>query len=209
MIAFLKSRLDAPFFVQIGANDGIRFDDLFQAVTEYRIAGLVVEPMKDAFAKLVKNYAPYPFVTPVNFAIDVGCGERALFRVDGARPDLPDFAEGIASFDAQHHHKSGIPSESIVIESVQCLTFQQLMEQYDVQAVDLLQIDTEGHDGQILLSIDWARWKPACIRFEYASLKAEEREQVARLLVSHGYSLFRDQENAFALHECIAVGSNR
>ena len=32
-------------FIQIGANDGVRFDDLYDFVSQRRCSGLVVEPL--------------------------------------------------------------------------------------------------------------------------------------------------------------------
>jgi len=57
------------FFVQIGANDGVFCDPIRNFVTRNRVAGIVVEPLKDYFRKLSENYRDYPMVKPVNVAI--------------------------------------------------------------------------------------------------------------------------------------------
>lgn len=56
-------------FIQIGANDGIRFDNLFFTVTDHKWSGLVIEPMKDYFERLKLNYRDNPEVIPLNLAI--------------------------------------------------------------------------------------------------------------------------------------------
>src|SRR5687768_3061043 len=38
-------------FVQIGANDGVRFDDLYQVVTNAQCSGIVVEPLPDMYQR--------------------------------------------------------------------------------------------------------------------------------------------------------------
>ena len=57
------------FFVQIGANDGVRFDNLYNFVTNNNCKGLVVEPIKDYFERLALNYRDYPDIIPVNVAV--------------------------------------------------------------------------------------------------------------------------------------------
>ena len=42
--------------VQIGANDGVRFDELDQFINEYKIQSLLVEPIKSNFEKLKIKY---------------------------------------------------------------------------------------------------------------------------------------------------------
>ena len=48
------------FFVQIGANDGVRNDPLWETVTRLRLRGLLVEPVPDLFARLKANYSDCP-----------------------------------------------------------------------------------------------------------------------------------------------------
>jgi hypothetical protein len=43
-------------FVQIGAHDGIRFDGLYDFVTQHRCEGIVVEPLPDIWERLRFNY---------------------------------------------------------------------------------------------------------------------------------------------------------
>jgi hypothetical protein len=68
LIDLLELRLrDNPdlCFVQIGANDGLRFDSLYAFVTSRRCRGLVVEPLKDYFERLQLNYRDYERIIPV------------------------------------------------------------------------------------------------------------------------------------------------
>ena len=50
--------------------------------------------------------------------------------------------------------------ERIVCEPVRTLTFDSLCARHGIDAIDLLAIDTEGHDWTILSGIDFARWRP-------------------------------------------------
>ncbi len=87
-------------FVQIGANDGIRFDGLYRFVTQQPCSGIVVEPLPDMFERLRANYADYPLIVPINKAIHETADRLPLFRVaPEALPRYPGWAGGIASLD--------------------------------------------------------------------------------------------------------------
>lgn len=43
-------------FIQVGANDGISFDNLYEFVTSHKSRGLVIEPLPHYFNRLRLNY---------------------------------------------------------------------------------------------------------------------------------------------------------
>ena len=48
--------------IQIGANDGVRFDELNSYIKKYRVKCILVEPIPKYFEKLRFNYKNYEFV---------------------------------------------------------------------------------------------------------------------------------------------------
>ena len=42
--------------VQIGANDGLRFDNINKYIKKYKPKSILVEPIKEYFNELKKNY---------------------------------------------------------------------------------------------------------------------------------------------------------
>ena len=48
------------FFIQIGANDGVRADESYDFITKNNLKGIVVEPLSDMFEKLCQNYIEHP-----------------------------------------------------------------------------------------------------------------------------------------------------
>src|SRR5262249_35234617 len=64
------------FFVQVGANDGVRSDPLRSLVLEHRLAGLLIEPLPDQYARLRENYAGQPQLRFENCAVAEHDGTR-------------------------------------------------------------------------------------------------------------------------------------
>jgi hypothetical protein len=93
-------------FVQIGANDGKKFDALYRfiAMNQAKVSGIVVEPIKDYFQELKFNYRWFPTILPADVAIHHDQKRMTMYRVDLAKQrKLPDWTKGIASFNPRHH----------------------------------------------------------------------------------------------------------
>jgi hypothetical protein len=126
-----------------------------------------------------------------------------MYRVDPAKaPQLSDWAQGIGSIRRHHHVLAGVPAEVMLMETVPCVTLEELLTQHAVDAVDLLQIDTEGYDAEILRMIDFDVCKPAIIHFEHGMpsgiMSAAEFKECAGLLIDNGYLIVTEQFDAVA-----------
>lgn len=159
-------------FLQIGANDGVMNDPIYQfnCKNRYRVSGFVLEPLPDLFEKLCKNYEICPDIKAVNLAIHETEDVMTLHRVrQGYLGDLSELAQGVASFDPNHWKKTSlIPSEDYIDKvDVKCMSFRNFIKKFKVKKLDLLLIDTEGYDFEILNSIDFTQIKPNIIRFEH------------------------------------------
>jgi FkbM family methyltransferase len=192
-------------FVQIGANDGKQFDALYRFITlnHKRVRGIVVEPVKDYFEELTFNYRNFPKIIPVNVAIHHSEKHMTMYRVDPAKQrHLPDWTKGIASFNPYHHELSNTPAEVMIQEEVQCVSLDELLDQYQIKTLDLLQIDTEGYDAEIIRHIDFKRIKPAVIRFEHrvpSRIMSEDTFlSTVERLHEHGYELAIEPHDATA-----------
>lgn len=178
------------FFIQIGANDGKRFDPIFEIVNELKLAGLVIEPVKSYFDELVSNYKKNPNVVPVNKAIYEENGKVSIFRVK-ENSTLPDWSHGIASLDSEHYKKSNTDKRNIIEEKVDAITFDSLFKKYNVKNVDLLQIDTEGYDYNLIKSFPFEVYKPSLIHFEHGLpnkiMSFEQFLEIHMMLVNLGY----------------------
>jgi len=179
--------------VQIGANDGVRFDDLYPIVTNGPFRGIVVEPLPDQFQRLQVNYAGHPQIVPINIAVHEHERALLLYRVSAqALPRYPGWADGIASFDREHLIRHGVESHDIEAVEVQCEPLMSLLRRTDMLDVDLLQIDTEGYDAAIVGMIDFELSRPQLIKFEHKNVDARTYGDTLRRLQGIGYRCSRE-----------------
>jgi FkbM family methyltransferase len=199
-----------PFFLEIGAMDGVSFDPLYAAARKFGWRGILIEPLQDLFEKLKDNYQNDSRLVFENVAISDTYETRTIYRVPYAvvkAGQVADWAAGIASFYLNRNAIGGLgtfPQDYdrirpfIVQEAVQCVPLQALLDRHSVERIDLVQIDTEGHDYHILKQIDLKRYKPYVVRFEARNLPSEERDAALGKLVEHGYDCYWDADDVIA-----------
>jgi FkbM family methyltransferase len=194
-------------FIQIGANDGILNDPIYNFNTRNKdlVSGYVLEPLPDIFEMLVENYKSCLNIKPINLAIHSHKDEMVMHRV---KPEfskkLHEFSQGIASFDENHWKKSKLLKDSKAIERVKvnCISFAKFIESNNINKLDLLLIDTEGYDYEILMSINFSIIKPKIIRFEHGFrnevMSRDEFLEVCKLLNANGYQIITESYDATA-----------
>ena len=175
---------EEPFtFLQIGANDGISFDNLFQLVTSRNCRGVVVEPVPFYFKQLESLYSAFETIVPVNLAIHAAEKNNHIYCVDPAQTaSLPKWVSGVASFNRGHLQQFDIPDKAILEVEIECIQLMQLIEQYGLDTLDLIQIDTEGYDAEVIAMIDFDRIRPSIIKFEHAHLTDKEIQSTHKIL---------------------------
>ena len=168
-----------------------------------KVKGILLEPMKEAYSKLVENYKDFPEIIKENLAIHNTEKEMTLYKIDSAKKEmLPKGAAGMASFSNNHHKLSNTPKEFIVEEKVKCISLEELMNKHKVEKLDLLQIDTEGYDAEIIMNIDFSKINPSIIHFEHGYMdKIMDRkklEEIMKFLNEKGYQIIIESYDATA-----------
>lgn len=193
------------FFVQIGANDGVSFDPIYNLVTRENVHGIALEPVVTIYEKLKENYSGYPNIIPVNKAIHKSEKEMVLYRVNPDNNQYPDWTIGTASFDKGHHDLSKISNDDITEEKVKCISLDDLISEYKINHIDLLQIDTEGYDYEIIKMIDFNKMAPAIISFEHGFsagiMNKEKLFEIQEILLGHKYNLVMLENDCIAYKE--------
>ena len=178
-------------FMQIGAFDGVKNDDLFEFICRHRLRGVLVEPQPRAFAALARNYRDQPQLKLLNVAISADVGSRPLY--------IPRRGTStVASFDRGHLLRHGLAGEDIVAHTVNCMPVAAALQAAGFDQVDLLQIDAEGYDYEILRTIDFSQLRPAIVRYEYRHLSQDDADRAVHLLAAHGYRFFVEQRDIVA-----------
>ena len=165
-------------FIQIGAFDGITGDPLRKYIDKCGWRGILVEPQTSAVNALRRLYANNDRIVIVKAALDRRCGTRTLFTVDSEA--VPAWAGGMASFQRQTiiKHSALIPEIETMIgeETVDCITFDDVLARLPVERIDLLQIDAEGFDRYLLSLFPFDRVRPAIVHWEVKHCTKEEKE---------------------------------
>jgi FkbM family methyltransferase len=179
-------------YLQVGAFDGVSGDPVYPLIERHGLKGVLVEPQRDAFARLQSNYARFDGFTFVNAAISDQDGSLTLYRI---KPEAqgPYWLHQIASLDRNvlMQHADRVPNLESLIEAerVRTITFATLLKETGVERIDLLQIDAEGYDAELLRLFDIPARRPAIVRFEHTHLSVADHARSVALLVSQGYKI--------------------
>jgi FkbM family methyltransferase len=125
-------------FFDVGANDGGTARLAASYFPQARI--IAFEPHPATFARLVKRMARQPRFEAYNLALGPQTGEVTLFeyrpsRINSLAPNAP--------------YAVRFPEKATTIP-VQCTTVDAFCALHEIDAVDVLKIDTEGFDMQVL-----------------------------------------------------------
>lgn len=202
------------FFIEVGSNDGAQHDHLRPFILSHSWSGIMVEPVPYVFERLRHNYGAIERVTLENVAIADRDGTVSFHHLreagDDERASLPEWYDGIGSFsrDVILGHVKEIPdiAERLVRAEVPSLTFESLCRKHAVCEIDLLLIDTEGHDWEIVCGIDLERRRPRLLIFEHFHLPARESMARRAHLSRHGYEVLEEGFDTFCLHRDAAAG---
>ena len=175
--AEVEASLEAPAgsFLQIGANDGSSDDDLaFQRI--YHSPGwrkVLVEPVRSALTRLRQATADLPGVTIVGAAVSGESGTRTMRVFPSTR--LSTLAPSVDGAER------GRPVR------VRCVDGPALFAEAGIATVDVLVVDTEGHD-RIVLGEVLRMATPGAIVLEFVNLDMAEQIAAIELLEARGYA---------------------
>jgi FkbM family methyltransferase len=201
---FTCSRRDAVF-VQVGANDGQTSDSVHPFVKRGVLRSYLIEPIPDLFKKLNQFYEGISNTILINAAIGRSGGEQIIYKVaDKGRWQGNVWAAQLATFDHSQMLRMGIREEEIEKVRINTLTLQDLVVQFNLGQINVLQIDTEGYDAEIVRSAMELEHLPQCICFEHAhfgnALPQKEVTDLYELLTQKGYYWSHDRLNTMAIH---------
>lgn len=200
--------------VQIGAFVGDSVNDplfgrLPQGLKRGNARLVAVEPVKEYFDELELSYADCPNVACENVAISNHSGVADFYRLGVNPADFgqPDWLRQLGSLkkermEALWDNYEGDPElqnfylRNRVVESVDCLTFSDLMKRHRISSIDLLQIDVEGHELEILSTINFSNTAIKFVNYESVLLQ-NNKWKAERLMKRSGYKCIEYDQDTF------------
>ncbi len=203
ILNFLFDQKKISYLIQIGANDGLRFDSLSYYIKKYKTKSILVEPIKDNFEDLKNNYKEYKNIIFENLAISVNDEISYLYKVNPLklRYYSGDHFIGITSFDINHLLKHGVKKNDIIKEKVNSISINDLIIKHSIDSFDLLFIDAEGYDGAIISDFLKSSLIRPIIIFEYLHVPNKDFKDLAKQLKKKKYIFFSLCENLFCFPE--------
>ncbi|MDP4201304.1 MAG: FkbM family methyltransferase [Bacteroidota bacterium] len=186
----------------VGANDGISHDFLYDFMINKNVVGIAIEPSLDIFNKLKNNFSIFPNIKLINKAVHPDKKEVILYRVDPLKYNqLPDWCNGIGSLFSEYHEKLAIDKKNIIEETVKADSLMNIFSEVEFsnRSIDLLQIDTEGFDFEIIKLIEFKKYHPKIIKYEYIHLTSQEQHDSITLLKHQGYICFSEGNDMLAI----------
>jgi FkbM family methyltransferase len=188
-------------FIQVGAADGLLHDPYREFILRSGTQGVFVEPLPRPFQQLKQNYAHKRGFHFANCAVGYPPGELKLFTLND-RDVAGESLLQMTSASEQVLRRSVTASEGAELAevaqiTVPCLTVEQIMEQYKIAGFDCVFMDIEGHEGNVLLNMDFSLVRPTLIAYEHMHL-GDSREQLTRFLSVRGFRIEECHQDTIA-----------
>ena len=196
--------MEMKTFIEIGSCD---FDTNIDLISSGKWRGIMVEPTEKYFANLTRLVADNPHrenLVLQNIAISDYDGmiefAEAKDMSTGSR-GLGAWRRGISSVVSDNHKGErlfDLGDNKQFIEhtrQVPCMTLDSLIEHHQVEHINYLKIDVEGHEMNILESYSW-QIKPDFIKMEHSHI---DDLYAANMLRQLGYLVYTEQNDMYAI----------
>lgn len=190
---------DCVNFVQLGGNDGIINDPIYDICKKYpnKLNGHIFEPVPEYFNDLKKNYKFSKNINLYNFAIHNELTSTIIYKVKkNSLNKVDNLAKGIASFEKDWWKtKSNFIKDPDMIEGikVECVHTNFITTKLNLKFIDILIIDTEGYDYEIIKKFDFKKILPNIIHFEHGLIDRlmtnDQFNEIKNILYNYNYDL--------------------
>ena len=185
-----------PFFIEVGSCDF----DTCETIIQNGWRGIVIEPVKYYFDKLHK----YPNIYYENIAISNHNGESEIYYINpnDIKTNDQEWMKGISSLKGMTGPLSFPSNKSLDLfkshlkQTVKTTTLDELCKKYNIDEIDFLKIDTEGHDLIVLQSLKLDKVYVKMIKIEHKHL---DSERIINHLKRYSYLCWREEDDIYAI----------
>ena len=194
------------FVMNIGAMDGVLFDEMIGYTNMYNFNGLYVEPVPYLFEKLKSNIKFGKFE---NSAISDYDGKIKMMTIKREVIDSGLVHNCFYGMSAVFPPKNGLGSEfdRPTVEKygelidVDCITWNSLLKKHAIDKIDVIKIDAEGHDFQIFKQIDLQKHNLKVIRLEWINLNSEDQQKIIDSFENNNFAYEISGQDIVAISE--------
>lgn len=195
--------------LQVGAHTGISWNNhCILSILKESHSAIFLEPVSFLFENLVFNYNKRYPNNKFNF-INKACSNKTgklkmyvpnvpVYTKESEQQyidkKIPAWTDQLSSTLREHVAGHNLNLEVNEIE-VECTTLNDLIKQYDISEINFLNIDTEGHDFEVIEGLNLEMIKPKEIRFEHKHMEGSNKvpgkryHQLMTRLQMNGYKL--------------------
>jgi FkbM family methyltransferase len=180
LIAFLYlQNVKKGFYIDIGANDGISGSNTY-IFEQIGWNGICIEPLPNIY-KMLKRYRN---CTCYNVAVSSETSEKIDFFKATASA-LSGLNKGMSVAHKQWAEEYG----KTEIIKVKTMTFDEIMANYpNVNHIDFLSMDVEGHEIPILETIDFKKYT-----FGFLTIERSNGEKIRDIMKKNGYRVYMER----------------
>lgn len=170
------------FFVEIGANDGIRLSNTYLLEKEYDWKGICIEPVPQKYNLLCKNRP------------NSQCYNNPIYDESGKDVEFAISTNGTLFSGIDKHltvYKSRVDKNKKIIK-LKTLTITDVLQKSNAPTfIDYMSIDTEGSEYNVLLGLDFSKYTIGLIDIEHNNIKTM-KQNINKILSENGYVFIKE-----------------
>ena len=172
--SIFKSKMNG-FYIELGANDGLRQSNTAFFEFYRNWTGLLIEPSLDAFLQCRA-------VRPKSICLNLACVSNTYTH---------DFIDG----DFNGHMMSsvnGARTNNTMLTRVNVATLEKILDTFNAGSIDFLSLDTEGYEYEILCGLNLNKYRPKYMLIEIYNT---QYHSLVKFLENNNYRLICNLSN--------------
>ena len=175
------------FFVELGANDGIKQSNTFYFEKNLGWNGILIEPIKTKYLKCLKYRSPKNYFYN-NACVGINFKRDKIKMIYSDLMSSIDDKEIINKIDAKKHAKDGekylLKNEKIEEFWVSTRTLNDILQEVNTpKLIDFLSLDVEGSELEVLNGIDFRVYN-----FKFILVESRDDDEIIKYLSNKNYN---------------------